>query len=136
MADGRAILPVIDPETREGRSVSILTDRRLIVRAFENGWIDDVEIAREIRDEAREDMKAYEAVNPPPDELLDRRMALAKIAQGAANMTAKAVSTADGAGQPREGDKHIHFHGERDPRTMTDSELDAYIAEQRRRIEG
>ena len=51
MADGPETLPVIDPETREGRSVSILTDRRLIVRAVENGWIRDVEIMRELRDE-------------------------------------------------------------------------------------
>jgi hypothetical protein len=98
MADGPESLPVIDPETREGRSVSIITDRRLIVRAVENGWIRDVEIMRELRDECRQDLEAYEALDPGPDELFDRRVALAKVAQGAVNASSKVVSTAEGKG--------------------------------------
>ena len=95
------------PAIREGRSVSILENRALITQAFRDGWVKSVELAEDLLDDAIEDVSAArEAGEIDAIEMAKVSMALANIAQGAANMRTKAVQASES--QPPKTDGATH----------------------------
>lgn len=122
---------------REGQVVSVLTNRSMILEAFRRGWIDSVELADKLLLDAMADVGSARESIADPAEFAKLSLALAKVAQGAANMRTKAISTAEQPDKVAHGDthNHLHLHGS-DPSKMTDDELSDYINELRLRLAG
>lgn len=86
----------VAPGEREGRAVSILTDRSLIVEAFRRGWIKSVEQAERILGEAIFDVEAARQSMHDPVEMAKLSNALARTAWGAVGVRTKAIQAAEG----------------------------------------
>lgn len=138
MADGPAILPVINPGAREGLTVSIIVDPRMVLESFRRGWHGTYAEAEAQYNAAKADTEEYCQCAITDEERMYARQNLAKLALLLFAARTKAVSEAHKQTlDHRGGDRRPPLgEGEADPKQMTDSELDAYIAEQKRRIEG
>lgn len=137
MADNDDSQAVIDPGKREGRTVGIVDDGALIVRAFREGWIDSIDLADDLLDDAIADVSAVRSTAHNPAVLAQMSMHLASVAQGAANMRTRAIqvaleqATAKGATNNVQVNIYESSSGE-DLSKLSDDELDARIERARR----
>ena len=136
MADGRAILPVIEPGGREGPGVSILTDPFMLLESFRRGWIKTAEEAQKQYERAVDDVQKFRDCGPSAEDMAIHQANLAKLALAVAALCTKNVQIAHAQTQEArvEQHNHLHLHGERDPKDMSDEELASYIDEQKRRL--
>lgn len=122
----------IPGKTREGQVVSFAEDRALIQRAFRNRWIKNVNRMDELLDQCERDvqnLREGEAL-VDPFQLAELQIALTKTAA----LVVDRLKDAKDDGQPKQGGINIGTMNVQynEIEQMTDDELDANIAEQKR----